>query len=118
MYSLSRMHFCSSTFKDGVQLRNRLKRKAEKSAKEYEVITDDGTVIKGVLYGNLEEAVRLLKEEYDVPEVLMHLDEERDRLEVAPWVLEEIASELPYRCYEVEEYPTADRLEVERAPLN
>ncbi|MBP5394632.1 MAG: radical SAM protein [Candidatus Methanomethylophilaceae archaeon] len=113
-----RMHCCSSTFKDGVQLRNRLKRKAEKSAKEYEVITDDGTVIKGVLYGDLEEAMRLLSEEYDVPGVLMHLDEERNRLEVAPWVLEEIASELPYRCYEVEEYPTADRLEVERAPLN
>jgi len=33
-------------------------------------------------------------------------------------VNEEIAEELPYRCYEVEEYPTADRLEVERAPLN
>ena len=48
----------------------------------------------------------------------MGIDEERNRLEVAPWVLEEIASELPYRCYEVEEYPTADRLEVERAPLN
>ena len=113
-----RMHFCSSTFKDGVQLRNRLKRKAEKSAKEYEVITDDGTVIKGVLYGDLEEARRILSEEYDVPDVLMNLDEERNRLEVAPWVLEEIASELPFRCYEVEEYPTADRLEVERAPLN
>ena len=113
-----RMHFCSSTFKDGVQLRNRLKRKAEKSAKEYEVITDDGTVIKGVLYGDLEEARRMLSEEYDVPDVLMNLDEERNRLEVAPWVLEEIAPELPFRCYEVEEYPTADRLEVERAPLN
>ncbi len=113
-----RMHFCSSTFKDGVQLRNRLKRKAEKSAKEYEVITDDGTVIKGVLYGDLSEAKRILSEEYDVPDVLMNLDEERNRLEVAPWVLEEIAPELPFRCYEVEEYPTADRLEVERAPLN
>ena len=113
-----RMHFCSSTFKDGVQLRNRLKRKAEKSAKEYEVITDDGTVIKGVLYGDLAEARRILSEEYDVPDVLMNLDEERNRLEVAPWVLEEIAPELPFRCYEVEEYPTADRLEVERAPLN
>ena len=113
-----RMHFCSSTFKDGVQLRNRLKRKAEKNAKEYEVITEDGTVIKGVLYGDLEEAMRLLAEEYDVPASLMHIDEERNRLEVAPWVLEDIAEEIPYRCYEVEEYPTADRLEVERAPLN
>ena len=112
------VHYCSSTFKDGVQLRNRLLRKAKHSAKEYEVITDDGTVIKGVLYGDLESAMRLLAEEYDIPEELMFLDIERNRLDVAPWVLEEIADELPYKCYEVEEYPTADRLEVERAPLN
>jgi pyruvate formate-lyase activating enzyme-like uncharacterized protein len=36
---------------------------------------------------------------------------------VAPWVLEEIASELELRSFIVEEYPTADRLEVEREPL-
>lgn len=112
------IHYCSSIFKDGVQLRNRLIRKATHSAKEYEVITEDGTVIKGVLYGDLESAMKLLAEDYDVPEELMYLDTERNRLDVAPWVLEEIAEELPYRCYEVEEYPTADRLEVERAPLN
>lgn len=112
------MHFCSSRFKDGVQLRNRLIRKAEKSAKEYEVVTEDGTLIKGILYGDLEEAMTLLRDEYEVPDVLMSIDEERGRLEVAPWVLEEIAEELPYKCYEIEEYPTADRLEVERAPLN
>lgn len=117
-YSGFPVHFCSSTFKDGVQLRNRLMRKAEHSAKEYEVITEDGTVIKGILYGNLEEAVHILKEEYDVPDELMFLDRERNRLDVAPWVLEEIADDLPYRCYEIEEYPTADRLEVERTPLN
>ena len=112
------IHYCSSTFKDGVQLRNRLLRKANHSAKEYEVITDEGTVIKGVLYGDLETAKKLLAEDYDVPEELMFIDTERNRLDVAPWVLEEIADELPYKCYEVEEYPTADRLEVERAPLN
>ena len=112
------VHYCSSTFKDGVQLRNRLLRKANHSAKEYEVITDEGTVIKGVLYGDLETAKKLLAEDYDVPEELMFIDTERNRLDVAPWVLEEIADELPYKCYEVEEYPTADRLEVERAPLN
>ena len=45
------------------------------------------------------------------------VDEEKARLEVAPWVLEEIASELELRSFIVEEYPTADRLEVERSPL-
>jgi len=33
-------------------------------------------------------------------------------------VLEKIAAALPYPCFIVEEYPTADRLEVERMALN
>ena len=40
------------------------------------------------------------------------------KLEVAPWILEEIAEDLDYKCYISEQYPTADRLEVERTPLN
>jgi pyruvate formate-lyase activating enzyme-like uncharacterized protein len=55
--------------------------------------------------------------ELEVPSELYRKDEERKRVEVAPWVLEEIFSELPYESFLVEEYPTADRLEVEREPL-
>jgi hypothetical protein len=47
----------------------------------------------------------------------MFIDTKRKRMEIASWIVEEIASELPYKCYVVEEYPTADRLEVERMPL-
>ena len=113
------IHFCSSSFKDGVQLRNRLVRRAEHVAKEYEVITEDGTIIKGILYAkNLEEAYRFLMENYDVPDELMYIDSDRNRLEIVPWILEEIGTELQYRCYIVEEYPTEDHLEVERTPVN
>ena len=41
----------------------------------------------------------------------------RKRLEVAPWILEELYPELGLECYIVEVYPTADQLEVERRPL-
>ena len=41
-----------------------------------------------------------------------------NKVEVAPWILEEIAEELEYKCYMSEQYPTADALEVERTPLN
>ena len=47
----------------------------------------------------------------------MAVDEARGRLEIAPWVLEEIAPHLGRPAYIVEEYPTADALEVERTPL-
>jgi pyruvate formate-lyase activating enzyme-like uncharacterized protein len=112
------IHFCSSSFKDSVQLRKRLIRTAERNAKEYDVVTEDGTVLKGIIYADdLEAAAELLRNEYDVPDDLMFIDPVRKRMEIASWIVEEIATELPFKCYIVEEYPTADRLEVERVPL-
>lgn len=113
------IHFCSSTFKDSVQLRNRLKRRAEHTAREYDVVTDDGTMLKGIIYADdLEKAADYLRENYDVPDELILIDGGRNRMETAAWILEEIGEELPFKCYIVEEYPTKDRLEVERTPLN
>ena len=118
MGELVPVHFCSSSFKDQVQLRERLKRRARRTARPMDLITSEGMVLLGVIEtDDLEEAVRSL-EEQEVPPELFNLDEKRKRLEVAPWVLEDLAPVLPFRCYLVEEYPTADRLEVERQPLN
>ena len=112
------VHYCSSAFKDSVQLRRRITRRAKSVARSGDVITNDGTLLKGVIEGRgARQAALLLNEVFDVPAKLMHFDEEKKRLEVAPWVLEEIASELPFASFMVEEYPTADRLEVERTPL-
>jgi pyruvate formate-lyase activating enzyme-like uncharacterized protein len=47
----------------------------------------------------------------------MAVDGARGRLEIAPWVLQEIAPRLGRPSFIVEEYPTADALEVERTPL-
>src|SRR5947208_1081696 len=52
-----------------------------------------------------------------VPKDLMGLDDARNRLEVAPWILQEIAPILGRPAFLVEEYPTADGLEVERTRL-
>lgn len=113
------IHFCSSAFKDGVQLRNRLIRRANHIAKEYDVVTEDGTILKGLIYADdLDAACGYMKGEYDVPDELILIDRERNRIEIASWIVEELADEIPFKCYITEEYPTADRLEVERIPLN
>ncbi len=111
------VHYCSSSFKDSVQLRRRIKRRALKIALPSDIITEEGTLLKGVIEGPMDEVFAMLRDEFEVPEGLFRKDEERKRVEVAPWVLEEIFSELPYESFLVEEYPTADRLEVEREPL-
>jgi pyruvate formate-lyase activating enzyme-like uncharacterized protein len=111
------VHYCSSSFKDSVQLRKRIKRRALRVALPSDVITEEGTLLKGVVEGPMDEIVAMLRDEFEVPPELYRKDEEKKRVEVAPWVLEDIFSELPYESFLVEEYPTADRLEVEREPL-
>jgi pyruvate formate-lyase activating enzyme-like uncharacterized protein len=112
------IHFCSSVFKDGVQLRKRLIRRANVTARKYDVITDDGTIVKGVVYADdLEEAASALSG-LGIPKDLMFIDEDRKRVEVASWKLKKISKKLPYNSYIVEEYPTFDRMEVERMPLD
>jgi hypothetical protein len=113
------VHYCSSSFKDSVQLRNRLRRRARSIARPGDVITEEGTLVKGIVEGtDLTEAERVLRQEHHVPKRLIHLNEEGLRLEVAPWVLQELSTLLPFDAYIIEEYPTADRLEVEREKLD
>ncbi len=114
------VHFCSATFKDSVQLRNRLLRRAETIARAMDVVTRDGTILKGVVEaGDMDprEVLDRLVRDYHFNPDLVAVDEEKHRVEVAPWLLEKKAKKLPWECYLVEEYPTFDRLEVERVPL-
>ena len=58
--------------------------------------------------------------EFKIPDEFIFLNKEKDRIEIGLWILEKIAYQLKNRgllCYMVEEYPTADALEVERIPL-
>lgn len=117
------VHYCSVSFKDGVQLKNRLMRRANNIAQPYDVISKEGTLVKGAVYPSsmtLHRLIVILKDRYKIPSHLLYIDDEKKRIEIAPWLLENIAQNLTKdhcRCYLVEEYPTADRLEVERIPL-
>ncbi len=112
------VHYCSSSFKDGTQLRNRLMRRAGNTATGLEIITDEATFLKGVIETpEPEMLVAHLKRRYGIPGELVRFDAPKNRIEIAAWVLEELPAGVPGRKFMVWEYPTADRLEVERPRL-
>lgn len=110
------VHYCSSGFKDGIQLRRRILRRARNVARPYQIITSDGTLLSGIVEGPPSILARLRKK-FGVPVQMAAYNWAKRRVEVAPWVLEEIAGALDARAFIIEEYPTADGLEVERTRL-
>jgi pyruvate formate-lyase activating enzyme-like uncharacterized protein len=117
------VHYCSSSFKDGIQLKNRITRRAHHVAQPYEVITEEGTLLKGIVESKDLTPTQLLvylQKTYHIAPEKIHLNEEKKRVEMDVLLLDVIArKETTYHlsCYLIEEYPTADRLEVERTPL-
>lgn len=117
------VHYCSVSFKDGIQLRNRLQRRANIIKQPYDVITDDGTLVRGIIIHPtipLPQIIQQIQEKHHVPSKYMSIDNKNHRVLIAPWIIEKISKNLTeqgYQCFIVEEYPTADHLEVERIPL-
>jgi hypothetical protein len=110
-----KVHWCSSGFKDSVQLRERLKRVAQNTARPFDEITDDGTIVYGVLEFPPEEreaVSRYCRE---------HLDADsfwpgETAIEMAWWLLEQHAAEMPGKKYVIERYPNRGMI-VEMTPL-
>jgi pyruvate formate-lyase activating enzyme-like uncharacterized protein len=104
-----------------VQLRKRLLRIAKNTAKEYEEITEDGLLLKGIVVPATPGLLSLRREiirRYSVPPELIQIDAAKNRLETTREIASFLADELHgVKCYLIEEYPTYDRLETEVIPL-
>jgi pyruvate formate-lyase activating enzyme-like uncharacterized protein len=117
------VHYCSSSFKDASQLRNRILRRAKSIVKDFEVITKEGTILKGVIYSetiSLNSLIDLLINDFNLKNGQFFVNKEKNRIELNILFLEEIAPILEkkdIKCFVIEEYPTADSLEVEKIPL-
>lgn len=116
-----KVHFCSSTYKDAVQLRQRLIRVANNTARKFDDVTDEGTIVCGQVLcwdtHNMQLLTAMLQEQ--------GLDAEMMEikglcLETAWWVLEDLADIVLKYAKEmtiVERYPFEDGFIVERIPL-
>ncbi|MCI4361269.1 MAG: radical SAM protein, partial [Thermoplasmata archaeon] len=116
------IHYCSSRFKDGVHLKQRLLRRAARTAPSFARITDEGTVVLGIVEvpgpRSLPNYAARLSGLAGLAPADYRIDFERRRVELSAERLRRVAGRLRERAFEVEVYPTADALEVERTPLN
>jgi uncharacterized protein len=112
-----KVHFCPSRFKDAVQLKERLLRRANRTALPFDYVSEEGTIIHGMIKGDLYAALHIL-EDLAVPSDMYCCREER--IDIAASILEDITEELKsVKCILsiIEKYPFEDGLVVERIPL-
>ncbi|MDD1750355.1 MAG: radical SAM protein [Methanothrix sp.] len=110
-------HFCPSRFKDAVQLKERLLRRANRTARPFDYVSEVGTIIHGIIEGDLQAALQILVD-LAVPEDMYSFRE--GRIDIAAPILEDITKELKSaKCILgiIEKYPFEDGLVVERIPL-
>lgn len=103
------INFCTAAFKDGIQLRRRLIRTAKNIVKSYESITEDGTIVRGVIEGDIK----------DIKDIIggLPFEEVDGKIYMNAYLLRRVASLFADKnviAYISEVYPTWDALEVER----
>ncbi len=110
-------HYCPSRFKDAVQLKERLLRRANRTARPFDFVSEEGTIIHGIIEGDLQAALQILLN-IAVPEDMYSC--RVGGIDIAATILEDIADELKSaKCILsiIEKYPFEDGLVVERIPL-
>jgi pyruvate formate-lyase activating enzyme-like uncharacterized protein len=129
------VHFCSASYKDGVQMRNRLERRLEQTMREFEERDeDDSLLVLGIIravHGSqleenqLQQIHLILRNQLGVPSDMMNIDTPRMRIEIAPWILDDISDTIkisledmgPLEIGIAYEYPSWDRLQTLFEPI-
>ena len=118
------IHFCPLSLKDGTQLRNRFKRRAQSIAKPFERISKEGLLVKAIITTspdvNLTDLQNVLIEKYRIQADQIRVNETKNRIETSTRLARRLASRLKAQGLTVgiiEEYPIASRFQVSYSPL-
>ena len=86
--------------------------------RDFEIITEDGTIIKGIIEtDDLDATAKALESDFGLKKCDYSINPEKRRIELEPETAEKIAQKTNLNCFIIENYPTCDGLEVERIPL-
>ena len=99
------VHFCTARLKNVHQLGNRIKLRAKHVAEKFDEITEDGTLIRGAIYSKVGSLGCPHKRE-------------EERVLVSKKDAKKLKKKHPdWKIAVVEEYPTADKMQVEKELL-
>jgi pyruvate formate-lyase activating enzyme-like uncharacterized protein len=113
--------FCTSSYKDAGQLRNRFRRRGLATLRPYEMLSDDDTIVFGAILTSAEHAsdeFAELQSELNLTEGWIRYDDVAQRIEIPLSLAEELAEHLKVAVVMVEVHPTHERLEVGMVHLN
>lgn len=134
------VHYCTAKLKDKVQMRKRIQLRADSVKEPFDIVSKDGTLIRGAIYLNemlpshgykkklaslnhkkkggfikkLNELRELLRKEFGIKGIL--LDDKKLRLITSRKTVQSLASRIKpklFRLAVVEELPTYDAMETE-----
>ncbi|TFG30947.1 radical SAM protein [Candidatus Thorarchaeota archaeon] len=129
------VHFCSASYKDAIQMRNRLERRLEQTMREFEERDeDDSLLVVGIIRAihgfrltenQLQQIHHILHRQLGVPANMLNIDTIRMRIEMAPWIMEDIVDEIKTSLETMGrlemgiayEYPSWDRLQTLFEPI-
>ena len=110
-------NFCSSRYKDAIQLRLRFLRTAQSTAREFDEITQDGTV----MYGQIDVSPEFLEPfaafllEMELPQNSFFVNRKKSTIETACGIAEELAA--IFMEDEIEEFGKVKIRIIERYPF-
>ncbi|MCC7568896.1 MAG: radical SAM protein [Candidatus Methanofastidiosa archaeon] len=116
------VHYCSSRFKDGVQLRERLKRRAQTEAKKYEDIDEDGLLVRGEIEAGTPErrdgVLSVIQESFERDDDMVEVQGTKILTSwAAAQELREMIEDTDIVFTIVKEYPLYERIVVEKEIL-
>jgi hypothetical protein len=114
-------HYCTAKLKDKVQLTERIKLRARGVAKEFDYVTEEGTLVRGAIYTSqtnktLTKLRQTLHKKLGIPLKYLVPETKRKRIITSAAIVEEFKNELKQLNLKpaiVEEYPTWDAMLVD-----
>lgn len=105
------VHFCPVQLKSRVQLTNRLKRRAKNLKRDFEKITPDGLIKKGIVEGSAAKLKQISKDKN------LFYNPGKNRIETTIPKAKEIAKSHNLQAFELLEYPIWKPWDFEKNPL-